>query len=63
MVGAKNRADDTLPCTKTRTGASPGPAVSTCVPSRDVGTSAWWTATGVLGMAGLPFRSEMLTAA
>ncbi len=54
MAGAKNRADETLPCTSTSTGASPGPAVSTWVRRRDVGTSAWWTATGVLGMAGLP---------
>src|SRR5580693_3469397 len=53
MDGAKNRPDETLPCTSTSTGASPGPAVSTWVRSRDVGTSTWCTAMGVRGMGDL----------
>ena len=46
MVSAKNRADDTLPCTSTRTGAPPEPDRSTWVRSRDVATSLASTESG-----------------
>lgn len=46
MVPAKNRADDTLPCTSTRTGAVAGPDRSTFVRNRDVDISAASTPAG-----------------